>query len=94
MARVRLALLFVSCAIAAGASASVACAPSPSTTDDEGSTNESNVNESEDLFAKPDALKVTLSAPVTKLFTRYKAGQADPPKPPKDAGSYRPFDQR
>jgi len=85
MARVRLALLFASCAIGVAA-ASVACAPSASSADDEGSINESNVNEGDDLFAKPDALQVKLSAPVTKLFNRYKQGQADPPKPPKDAG--------
>lgn len=77
-------LLFFSffCAL----SAATACADRNSDGDDDGSgaPAESNVNEERDLFGTTTTvLPVKISAPLTTLFTRYKNGQADPPKPPK-----------
>jgi len=77
-------LLFFSfvCAV----SAATACAGRNADGDDDGSgaPAESNVNEERDLFGTTTAVQaVKISAPLTTLFTRYKNGQADPPKPPK-----------
>lgn len=72
----RSSLLFFSFFSAVAAVA--ACSDQAST---DGATNESNVNEGKDLYAAATALPVKISAPLTTLFTRYKSGQADPPKP-------------
>jgi hypothetical protein len=76
-----LLLFFFSCAVGAA----TACAD-PSGTSDDNTSNESNIGEGNDLFGPATALEIKISAPLTQLFTRYNNGQADPPKPPKDAG--------
>ena len=55
-----------------------ACSDSSSA---EGDTAESNIEGRADLFASSEALPVRISAPLATLFQRFKAGQADPPKP-------------
>jgi hypothetical protein len=50
-------------------------------------TGESNVNSDNDIFAKPEAFSVKISAPFSTLFTRLKANQADPPDADAEAGA-------
>lgn len=71
------------CAI--GAATAWACS-APSTDAGVGS-DDSNVNEENDVFAKADTLPLKISAPLSKLFARYKAGQADPPDADADAAA-------
>jgi len=73
------------CAITA---AGVACS-SPSSPSGAEGTDESNVNSDSDIFAKPEAMSVKISAPFSTLFTRLKANQADPPDPNADAAAGR-----
>ncbi len=54
-----------------------ACSSNPAVEEDTGAVEEDDAN---DIFAKPEAFTVRLSAPLSKLFARYKAGEADPPK--------------
>jgi hypothetical protein len=51
-----------------------ACSDSSVAADDEADLRE------DDLFAKSSALQLSVSAPMQKLFGRYKMGQADPPE--------------
>lgn len=54
----------------------VACTPEAT---DEASAQGAEVNDRADLFDKSEPLEMTVSLPLTTLFTRFKAGQADPP---------------
>jgi hypothetical protein len=75
---------FLSCV--AGAATALACtqaAETPSSVD----TGEAEINAETDVFGKAEALSVKISAPLSKLFARYKAGQADPPDPNADAAA-------
>jgi hypothetical protein len=80
----RLTTPFVSaifcCAV--GAATVLACSDTSNVEDSVGA-DELNTKE-KDVFSKPEALSVKLSAPLSKLFARYKAGEADPPQ---DAGA-------
>jgi hypothetical protein len=79
------AFLSLFCAIA-GATAFACSAPSDSAGASSG-TDESNVNSDSDIFAKPEAMAVKISAPFSTLFTRLKANQADPPDADAEAGA-------
>lgn len=78
------ALLSLFCAIAAGTG--IACS-GPSESSVASGTDESNVNSESDIFAKPEAMAVKISAPFATLFTRLKANQADPPDADAEAGA-------
>ena len=73
------------CAIA-GATAFACSGPSDSAAVSSG-TDESNVNSDSDIFAKPEAMAVKISAPFSTLFNRLKANQADPPDADADAAA-------
>lgn len=47
---------------------------------DEPPSDSSEVNGREDLFEKTAPIEMKISSPIQTLFTRYKAGQADPPE--------------
>lgn len=79
----RLAMLILPCAIAAAA----ACSPPAS---EEQTTNESNVESANDVFAKSEALPVRIAAPFSKLWERFRGGQADPPDPDAGPGYHAP----
>lgn len=68
----RLGLLSIG-AIALGSM--IACSPEAS---DDASSQGSEIGEREDLYDKSEALDMTIEVPLTTLFTRFKAGQADP----------------
>src|SRR5262245_8360733 len=48
--------------------------------DTPGKGDSSNLEETSDIFSKSEAMPVTISAPLSKLFARYAAGEADPPE--------------
>ncbi|MDB4994865.1 MAG: hypothetical protein JWM74_2297, partial [Myxococcaceae bacterium] len=82
----RLSAPFLSAVLASavGVTSLLACSDHSAPSDVEGTSGAVNTDE-KDIFGKVDPLSVKISAPLSKLFARYKAGEADPPSA--DAGA-------
>jgi hypothetical protein len=76
--------LFAVLGCAVGVTSLFACSDRSESPDVEGASGAVNTDE-KDIFAKVDPFEVKISAPLSKLFARYKAGEADPPSA--DAGA-------
>ncbi|MDB4995819.1 MAG: hypothetical protein JWM74_3251 [Myxococcaceae bacterium] len=68
----------LSCAL--GAAAVLACSNASPDLGEESGTEQLSSSDKNDIFSKPEAFEVKISAPLSTLFARYKAGQADPPE--------------
>ena len=81
----RLSAPFLSAIVASTVTAAslFACSDRSAPPDVEGATGAVGTDE-KDIFGKVDPLSIKISAPLSKLFARYKSGEADPPSA--DAG--------